>query len=74
MSKRTSIVLFMAAIVVLVATWAMLGEAAAQKAAVPKLQEKLRLGEEEVKQMLLSDTPCIRAANKQDNELKQQLR
>ena len=31
MLKRTSIVLVMAAIVVLIATWAMLGTAAAQK-------------------------------------------
>ena len=53
MLKRTSIGWVMAAIVVLVATWAMLGTAAAQKAAVPKPQEKLSLGDEEVKQLLL---------------------
>ncbi len=53
MLKRTSIVLVMAAIVVLIATWAMLGTAAAQKATVPKPQEKLSLGGEEVKQLLL---------------------
>lgn len=53
MLKRTSIVLVMAAIVVLVATCAMSGTAAAQKAAVPKPQEKLNLGDEEVKQLLL---------------------
>ena len=53
MFKRTSIVLVMAAIVVLVATWAMLGTAVAQKAAVPKPQEKLSLGDAEVKQLLL---------------------
>ncbi len=53
MLKRTSIVLVMAAIVVLIATWAMLGTAAAQKATVPKPQEKLSLGDEEVKQLLL---------------------
>ena len=53
MLNRTSIVLVMAAIVVLIATWAMLGTAAAQKATVPKPQEKLSLGDEEVKQLLL---------------------
>lgn len=53
MFKRTSIVVVMAAIVVLVATWAMLGTAVAQKAAVPKPQEKLSLGDAEVKQLLL---------------------
>lgn len=43
MFKRTSIVLVMAAIVVLVATWAMLGTAVAQKAAVPKPRKNLAL-------------------------------
>jgi Ca2+-binding EF-hand superfamily protein len=53
MLKRTNIVLVIVVIVVLVATWAMLGTAAAQKATVPKPQEKLSLGDEEVKQLLL---------------------
>ncbi len=54
MSKRTNLVLVMAAIAVLVATLLMLGTAIAQtKAAVPKPQNKLALGEEEVKQLLL---------------------
>ena len=53
MFKRTSIVLVMAAIVVLVATWAVLGIAVAQKASVPKPQEKLSLGDAQVKQLLL---------------------
>ena len=37
----------------LVATWVMLGTAVAQKAATPKAQDKLALGEDEVKQLLL---------------------
>jgi Ca2+-binding EF-hand superfamily protein len=41
------------AIAVLVATWAILGTAIAQKAAVPKPQDKLALGKNEVKQLLL---------------------
>ena len=53
MLKRKSIAWVMAASIVLVATWAMLGTAVAQKATVPKPQEKLSLGEAEVKQLLL---------------------
>jgi Ca2+-binding EF-hand superfamily protein len=41
------------AIVVLVAAWAMLGPAIAQRAATPKAQDKIALGEDEVKQLLL---------------------
>ena len=51
--RRTNIVLVIVAIAVLVATWAMLGTAVAQKAAAPKPQDKLALGEDEVKQLLL---------------------
>ena len=40
-------------IVLLLATWAMPGIAVAQKAAVPKQQDKLALGENQVKQLLL---------------------
>jgi|SRR5271170_1892397 len=40
-------------IAVLVATWAILGTAVAQKASVPKTQDKLALGEDEAKQLLL---------------------
>jgi hypothetical protein len=43
----------MVAIAALVATWAMLGTALAQRQAVPKPQDKLALGENEVKQLLL---------------------
>jgi hypothetical protein len=53
MLRRTNIVRAVVAIAVLVATWAMLGTAIAQKAAVPKPQDKLALGENEVKQLLL---------------------
>jgi CRISPR/Cas system-associated endonuclease Cas3-HD len=53
MLKRTNIVLVIVAIVVLVATWGMLGTAVAQRQAVPKSQDKLALGEDEVKQLLL---------------------
>jgi Ca2+-binding EF-hand superfamily protein len=42
------------AIAALIAIWAMSGKAVAQtKAAVPKPQDKLALGEDEVKQLLL---------------------
>jgi Ca2+-binding EF-hand superfamily protein len=51
MLTRTKIVEGILAIVVLVAT--MLGTAVAQRQAVPKPQDKLALGENEVKQLLL---------------------
>ena len=53
MLKRTNALWVIVAIVVSVATWAMLGTAVAQKASVPKPQDKLALGEAEVKQLLL---------------------
>jgi EF hand len=54
MSKRTNIVLLTAMSVVLVAALAMPGGAIAQtKAAAPKAQDKLALGEEQAKQLLL---------------------
>jgi hypothetical protein len=54
MLRRANIVLVIVAIAVfLVATWAMLGTAVAQKAAVPKPQDNLALGENPVKQLLL---------------------
>ena len=52
MSRRTNIVSLIV-VTLLVATWAMIGTALAQKAAVPKPQDKLALGEDEVKQLLL---------------------
>jgi hypothetical protein len=51
--RQTNIVLVIVAIAGLVASWAMLGTAVAQKAAAPKPQDKLALGEDEVKQLLL---------------------
>ena len=51
--RRTNVVWIILIIAVLVASWAMLGTAHAQKAAVPKPQDKLALGDEEVRQLLL---------------------
>jgi Ca2+-binding EF-hand superfamily protein len=53
MLTRTSIVWANITIAVLVASLVMLGTAAGQRQAVPKLQDKLVLGENEVKQLLL---------------------
>jgi EF hand domain-containing protein len=53
MLTRTKVLRVIVAIAILVATWAMPGTAAAQKAATPKAQDKLALGEPEVKQLLL---------------------
>ncbi|MGB8115904.1 MAG: hypothetical protein WCF22_19135 [Candidatus Sulfotelmatobacter sp.] len=54
MSKRTNIAWFTAMIALLVAASVMLGGAIAQtKAATPKAQDKLALGEEQAKQLLL---------------------
>jgi hypothetical protein len=50
---RTKLAVVIVILVVLVAIWAMLGIAVAQKTAVPKAQDKLALGENEVKQLLL---------------------
>ncbi|WP_433964351.1 hypothetical protein [Tunturiibacter gelidiferens] len=53
MSKSTNVVLVIVVLAVVVATFAMLGPLVAQKAAVPKPQDKLALGEPEVMQLLL---------------------
>jgi len=53
MSSRTSIVLVVVVIAVLIANGAMLGTAVAQKASAPKPQDNLALGEGEVKKLLL---------------------
>ena len=54
MLRRTNIFLLVIVVIaVLVANWAMLGTAVAQKASVPKPQDKLALGGDEVKQLLL---------------------
>jgi hypothetical protein len=52
MRKRTNYVWFTAAIAVLVATLTLLGNAAAQKASVPKVQDKLAMGEDDVRHLL----------------------
>lgn len=57
MLTRTNRLRIMVVIAVLVVTGTKLGNAAAQKAAVPKPQNKLAIGEDEVKQLLpLMDT------------------
>jgi hypothetical protein len=53
MLMRTKIVRITLAIAVLVANAAILGTAVDQRAAVPKPKDKLALGENEVKQLLL---------------------
>jgi len=53
MLRRTNVVWFIVALAVLVVTWSVLGIAVAQKAATPKPPDKLALGENEVKQLLL---------------------
>src|ERR1700736_4291278 len=53
MLTRTNILRVIVTIAVLVASWAMLGTVVAQRQAVPKPQDKLALGENEVKQLLL---------------------
>lgn len=57
MSTRTNRLWIIVVIAVLVVTGTKLGNAAAQKAAVPKPQNKLAIAEDEVKQLLpLMDT------------------
>ncbi len=53
MLRRTNIVLVIVVMAALVAMRAMPGTAVAQKATTPKPQDKLALGEAEVKQLLL---------------------
>jgi hypothetical protein len=53
MLRRMKILLVMGVIAVLVITWAVLGTAVAQKAAVPKSQDRVAIGEDEAKQLLL---------------------
>jgi EF hand len=53
MLRHRNIVLVIVVMAVLVAAWATLGTAVAQKAATPKPQDKLALGEAEVKRLLL---------------------
>jgi hypothetical protein len=53
MLRRTKIALVIVAVAMLVRTSGILGTAVAQKAAVPKPQDKLAIGEDEAKQLLL---------------------
>src|ERR1700730_16097453 len=53
MLNRTKIGLATLVIAMLATTWGMVGTAVAQKAAVPKPQDKLAIGEDEAKQLLL---------------------
>ena len=53
MLRRTNVVWITVVTAVLVVSGAMLGPARAQKAAVPRQPDKLQLGEDEVKQLLL---------------------
>ena len=57
MLKQTNKLWIVVGITVMVATGGMLGNAAAQKASVPKPQDKLALGEDEVKKLLLIMEP-----------------
>src|SRR5580658_5335158 len=67
MLRRTTIISVIMVIAVFIATGAMLETAVAQKAAVPKPQDKLALGEEEVKQLLvLMDTDNNGKISKQE--------
>jgi EF hand domain-containing protein len=53
MVRRKRIVSVIMAITMLVTTWGILAIAAAQKAAVPKPQDKLAIGEDNARQLLL---------------------
>ncbi|MGA2131507.1 MAG: hypothetical protein ABSH50_04255 [Bryobacteraceae bacterium] len=53
MSPRTKFLLIIAILPILATAGASLGDALAQKASAPKAQDKLALGEDEVKQLLL---------------------
>jgi hypothetical protein len=57
MLMRTKRVWIIVAIAVLIATGTMLVNAAAQKASVPKPQDKLTMGEDEVRRLLLLMDP-----------------
>lgn len=65
--RRTNRMWIIAIITVLVGAGTMLGTAVAQKAAVPKPQDRLALGENEVRQLLL-----LMNTDKQGNVSKQE--
>jgi hypothetical protein len=67
MLRRTKITSAIVVIAVLVASWAILGTAVAQKASVPKPQDKLALAQAEVEQLLLlMDTNASGKISKQE--------
>jgi biopolymer transport protein ExbD len=53
MLNRTKVVLVILVIAMLATPWGMVGTAVAQKAAVPKPQDKLAIGEDKARQLLL---------------------
>ena len=57
MQRQTNTVWILAILTVLLVTGTMLATAAAQKASVPKVQDRLAMGEEEVKHLLLLMNP-----------------
>jgi len=57
LQRRTNTVWILAILTVLLVTGTMLATAAAQKASVPKVQDRLAMGEEEVKHLLLLMNP-----------------
>lgn len=57
MQRRTNTVWILAILTVLLVTGTMLATAAAQKASVPKVQDRLAMGEEGVKHLLLLMNP-----------------
>jgi Ca2+-binding EF-hand superfamily protein len=64
---RTNQLRIIVVIATLVVTATMLGNAFAQKASVPKVQNKLTIGEEQIKQLLpLMDTDRNGAVSKQE--------
>ena len=57
MQRRTNTVWILAILTVLLVTGTMLATAAAQKGSVPRVQDRLAMGEEEVKHLLLLMNP-----------------
>lgn len=53
MLKRTNVTLLIGFIAVMLAIWTMRETAIAQKASVPKMQDNVAFGEDEVKQLLI---------------------
>ena len=66
MPRQTIRLWIIGAIMAMVASGSLLGNAAAQKASVPKPQDKLALGEDEVKKLLLIMEPEKGKISKQE--------